>query len=125
VPFQTWGTTLTLLGEGVPSTAQSVNIYWGKRHQVERLTSTLPVETEETVLAGAAGFAALELSSYAVNRANIGGPAAIGDYARQGEVWLREFRNLLKRFGRQARVRSSQLYAPAQASGSKSTVSWE
>jgi len=122
VQFSTWGATLTLETEDKPASADAVNVYWGRRHQVERLSSTLPAETEDTVVLGASGFALLELAEYAANRANTGGPTAVREYERQGRDRLDMFRQQLRRFGRAGRVRTSTLYAPARAAPQSQTT---
>jgi hypothetical protein len=124
VQFQTWGSTLTLLLDAEPSAAEDVNVYWGRRHQLEKFTSTLPKETEETLLVGAGAFALLEWAQFAINRVNITGPGTEEDYKRQGEERLREFRRQLRRFGRLAGVRTSSLYMPATPAPDQSTVTW-
>ena len=77
------------------------------------------------MLSGAAGFAAVELASFATNRANVGGPEVMRQYMDWGERLLRRFNESLRELGDRARVRPSSLYtAPAEA-GSQSTVRWE
>ena len=115
VQFSTWGTTLTIETAGAPAGAETVNVYWGRRHALERLSTTIPVEAEETVLLGAAAFALFELAQYGANRANTGGPAVVAQYRDQGRERFLDFRAALRRFGRLARLRTSQLYAPAHA----------
>lgn len=124
IQFQTWGQTLTLLTESAPAGPEPVNVFWGRRHQVERLTSTVPQVAEEVLLLGASAYALLEQASFAVNRINVTGPGTEGDYKRQGEERLARFRRQLRRFGDAGRVRASQLYAPARAAPSKATVSF-
>ena len=99
-----------------------MNVFWGRRHAPERLSTTLPAEAEETVLLGASAFALAELAQYGANRANTGGPGAVEQYRRQGAERLAEFRSLLRRFGRLARLRTSQLYAPARAGPASQTT---
>ncbi len=123
--FQTWGQTLTLMIEAAPASAAAVNVFWGRRHQVERLTSTVPPQCEEALLLGAGAFALLELAQYAVDRINLSGPGTEEDFKRQGEERLRQFRAALRRFGDAGRVRSSRLYAPARPEASRFAVSWE
>src|SRR5262249_15156080 len=97
VLFSTWGTTLTLETENTPSASTlAVNVYYGKRHQVERLSSTMAAEVEETVLLGASAFALLELADYTVNRVNTGGAGAASVYLGQGDERLARFRQSLR-----------------------------
>lgn len=121
--FQTWGSTLTLLTPAAPAGAESVNVYWGRRHQIELLTSTVPSEAEETVLTGAAGYAAEAWASFAANRANVAGTEAVSQYQSLASRWLTEFRQHLRRFGRAARLKTSTLYTPATPA-SRNTVQW-
>ena len=115
VQFSLWGTTLTLETENKPAAADQVNVYWGRRHSLERLNTTLPVEAEETLLVGAAGFALEELAQYGANRANTGGPQAVREYRGQAVERLREFRRQLRRFGSAGSLQTASLYAPAQS----------
>lgn len=117
VQWQRYGSTLTLMVDGAPSTAAALNVFWGARHVVERLTSTLPVETEDTVVLGAGAYAVLELAQYHENRANVGGPGASSQELQWASRRLAEFRTQLRRFGRAGRVRASTLYAPARSAG--------
>jgi hypothetical protein len=124
VQWQTWGSTLTLLVDGAPSSATPVNVYWGRRHEVELRTSTLPQAADETLVLGAGAYALLELAQYAVNRINLS-RAAEDEFKRQGEERLARFRDQLRRFGDAGRVRASQLFAPARPAPSQSAVRWE
>ena len=66
IQWSLYQTTLTLLDENIPSAADSVNVYWGSRHLVDNAQSTLPQVTEEAVVQGAAGYAAVEWANYAI-----------------------------------------------------------
>jgi hypothetical protein len=123
VQFSVWETTLTLQVEAVPAAAQDVHVYWGNVHTVDASTSTVPAWAEEALLAGAAGYAAVEWASFATNRANVSGTGAVDDYEAWGRERLRDFRAWLRRF--QSRVRTSRLYTPAQAEPDQSTVVWD
>jgi hypothetical protein len=123
VRFQTWGNTLTLLTPAAPAGAESLNVYWGRRHQIELLTSSLPSEVEETLLVGAAGYAADAWASFAANRANVAGTEAVSQYQSLASRWLTEFRQQLRRFGRASRLKTSTLYTPA-VPVSGNTVQW-
>ena len=80
---------------------------------------------QKVFITGAAGFAAVELASFATNRANVGGPETTRQYMDWGERLLRRFHEALREFGDRARVRPSSLYAAAGEAGSQSTVRWE
>ena len=48
-------------------------VYYGKLHKLDANSSTIPSSLEELVAIGAEGYAALEWSSFATNRVNVGG----------------------------------------------------
>jgi len=75
------------------------------------------------VVTGAAAYAALEWASFATNRANVAGQDAFENYKGWGEERLRQFREALRGFGREARVRNAALYRPERFS-SRNTVQW-
>jgi hypothetical protein len=72
---------------------------------------------------GAAAYAALEWASFATNRANVAGAAAFEGYQTWGEERLSQFREALRAFGREAKVRNASLYRPERGV-SRSTVQW-
>jgi hypothetical protein len=121
--FSVWETTLTLQVEAAPAAAEDVHVYWGKVHTIDASTSSVPAWAEEALLAGAAGFAAVEWASFATNRANVAGTDAVDDYEAWGRERLRDFRAWLGRF--QSRLRGSRPYAPADAEPNQSTVAWD
>ena len=117
--------TLTLLTEQAPAGVEDVDVFWGGVHTLDESTSTIPTVAEDVVITGAAGFAAVELASFATNRANVGGPETARQYMDWGERLLRRFHESLRELGDRARVRPSSLYAAAGEAGSQSTVRWE
>jgi hypothetical protein len=123
VQFSVWQTTLTLLVDAAPAGVEDVAVYWERVHQVDETTSTLPVEREDVVLLGAAGYAAVEWASFATNRANIAGSDVDRDYAIWGRSRLAEFSRQLRRLS--ARLKSGRLYVPAAAEPNQETVLWE
>lgn len=123
VQFSVFESTMTLLVEAAPAGVQALNVYWGKLHTLDASVSTLPSVAEDVVVGGAAGYAALEWASFASNRANVAGPAAFDNYQAWGEERLRQFREALRNFGRDARLRNAALYRPDGGS-SRSTVQW-
>jgi hypothetical protein len=102
---------------------QPVNVFWGRIHSLDAGTSTLPAVAEDVVVTGAAAYAALEWASFATNRANVSGTAAFEGYQAWGEERLRQFREALRNFGREARLRNAALYSPGRGS-SRNTVQW-
>ena len=123
VRFSVYKTTLTLLVESAPSSALAVNVYWGALHTLNTSASSLPPSAEDAVVLGAGGYAALEWAGFATNRANVAGTAAFEGYQAWGEDRLARFREALRAFGSEARLRNAALYRPERG-GSRSTVQW-
>lgn len=113
VQFSHWGDTLTLLVDRVP-TGDDAKVFYTARHVLDGSGSTVPGELEELLAIGAAAYAALQLSSFAVNRLNTGGDEVAAEYGRQGRAWLTAFQQLLHHHARDNRVRSRRLYTPAR-----------
>jgi len=124
VQWSLYQDTLTLLTEQAPADAEDVAVYWGSLHEVDDAQSTLPAVAEDAVVTGAVGYAALEWSNFATNRANVAGTDAPDDYREWGELQLRRFREQLSEFGRRARLRVSGLFSP-QRGVSRDVVSWD
>ena len=74
---------------------------------------------------GAGGYAAVEWANFAANRANIGGSEAFVNYRSWGADALRRFHAQLETLGRNTRVRTSALFAPAGPEPSQSSVQWQ
>jgi hypothetical protein len=123
VRFGVYKTTLTLLIEAAPASAQAVNVYWGALHALNTSASSLPPSAEDAVVLGAGGYAALEWAGFATNRANVAGTAAFENYQAWGEERLARFREALRGFGTEARLRNAALYRPERA-GNRNTVQW-
>lgn len=121
VRFSVWLTTLTLLVDTAPA-AETVNVYHTKLHTVDATSSTVPARFEDTVAAGAAGYAALEWASFSTNRVNAGGRDVWREYLVWGQERLAEFTRTLARHGRRNAVRVRRLYTPAADAPSQSTV---
>ncbi|MBI4236375.1 MAG: hypothetical protein HY688_03350 [Chloroflexi bacterium] len=121
VPFSLWGDTLTLLVDTVPAGGEALKVYYGALHTLDATTSTLPAALEETLVTGAAAYAALEWANYAVNRINVGGEEVWRQYLAWGQERLADFQGQLARTGRRAALRLRQLYRPAQPPASQST----
>lgn len=120
VRFSVWGSTLTLLVDGVPG-GENLNLYYGKLHTLSAPTSTLPPALEELVATGAAAYAALEWSSYATNRVNVGGEATWRDYLTWGQERLAAFHSGLAQQAKRNAVRARQLYRPYEPKPSQTT----
>ncbi len=122
VPYSVWLSTLTMLIDSSPGSAEDVNIYYTKLHTLDATTSTLPARLEDVVATGAAAYAALEWASFATNRVNVGGQDVWRDYLTWGQQRLAEFQKALARHGRRNAVRIRRLYRPATAPVDQTTV---
>ncbi len=118
--FSLWADTLTLLGSEVPD-GSNAYIYYGKLHTLDASTSTIPTKFEDLIAIGACGYAAVEWAVYAVNRVNVGGDVAPGEFLAWGKEKLDYFKTELKRLGRRNRVRMRSLYKSYYHPVSKST----
>jgi hypothetical protein len=122
VPFSVWLSTLTLLVDAAPKTAENVTVYHTKLHTLDATSSTLPARFEDVVAAGAAAYAALEWASFATNRVNVGGQDVWREYLTWGQERLAEFQSALADQGRRNAVRVRSLYRPATSPVDQSTV---
>jgi len=73
VRFSQWADKLTLLIEKTPDGEEDVHVYYGALHTLGQDSSTVPSMLDELVVMGASAYAAIEWSSYATNRVNVGG----------------------------------------------------
>ncbi len=122
VPYSVWLSTLTMLVDSAPGSAEDVNVYYTKLHTLDATTSTLPERLEAVVATGAGAYAALEWASFATNRVNVGGQDVWRDYLTWGQQRLAEFQKALARHGRRNAVRIRRLYRPATTPVGQSTV---
>ena len=122
VPYSVWLSTLTMLVDSAPGSAEDVNVYYTKLHTLDATTSTLPERLEDVVATGAGAYAALEWASFATNRVNVGGQDVWRDYLTWGQQRLAEFQKALARHGRRNTVRIRRLYRPATTPVDQSTV---
>jgi hypothetical protein len=120
--FSVWLSTLSLLTDTVPASAESVNIFWTKLHTIDATTSTVAARFEDVIATGAAGHAALEWASFSTNRVNVGGRDVWREYLIWGQERLAEFQRSLARYGRRNAVRARRLYAPALTAVDQVTV---
>ncbi|MBI2887418.1 MAG: hypothetical protein HYY02_09435 [Chloroflexi bacterium] len=121
VRFSLWQTTLTLLVSGAPSGVENVNVYWHQLHTLDGSTSTLPTWSEDLLAMGAAGYAAQDWASFAINRVNVGGQETAADYERLAHVALATFKAELRRSGLQGSLRSAAFYLPDAPKPTQST----
>jgi hypothetical protein len=116
VAFSTWGDTLTLLVERTPAGGEDVLVRYARLHALDAEGTTLPEALHDLVATGAAGYAAVEWASYAINRVNLGGEQAWRHYQVWGQERLAAFAKALAKHGRARQVRSRRLYVPVPAS---------
>jgi hypothetical protein len=107
--FSIWGDTLTLIGGDEPD-GSNCYVYYGRLHTLDANGSTVPAKCEDLVATGACGYAAVEWGVHAINRVNIGGVMAPGEFRVWGSERLALFQERLKRLSRRQRVRSQQLF---------------
>lgn len=115
VRFSMWGDTLTLLVEPAPASGEGVRVYYNALHTLDATTSTIPGHLEELVAAGAAGYAALEWASFAVDRVNVGGTEVWRHFFEWGKERLAQFHSALARLSARNRVRAYRLYTPVSS----------
>lgn len=106
--FGRWAETLTIHVEPVPS-GGNAKLYYTARHTLDGSGSTVPAHLEDLLATGAAGYAALDLSSFTTDRVTTA-PDVAERYAAWGRAWLSAFRELLRQHGRANRVRARRLY---------------
>lgn len=106
-----WVDTVLLHVDTLPS-GGNVKFSYLAKHVLDGSGSTIPAQFEDLVATGAAGYAALELSSFATERININ-PDVVAAYAANGRAWLAAFTHLLRTNARANRVRGNRLYVPA------------
>lgn len=121
VRFSFWGSTLTLLIEGVPGAGENVNLFYTKLHTLDAAGSTLPSPLEDLVATGGAAYAALEWASFATNRVNVGGEETWRNYLVWGQEQLSRFAQGLARHARRNAVRPRRLYRPYEPQPSQTT----
>ena len=114
VRYSLWSGTLTLLVDAPPQGAEGANLYYGALHTLNSTTSTLPVEVEDVVAAGAAAYAALEWANYAINRINVGGEEVWRQYLTWGQGRLAAYVEAVRTLGKGGAVRVRTMYTPAQ-----------
>ncbi len=113
-PFSLWAGSLTLLGDPAPSQGDKVRVYYGRLHTLDAAGTSIPAALEDLVAVGASGYAALEWSSCAINRVNVGGVEVWRQYRTWGQDRLDSFVKGLSAHGSRNRVRPARLYAPSR-----------
>lgn len=110
VRFSVWADTLTLLTDITPVEGDDVYVYYGKLHTLTADSSTITAKLEDLVALGAAGYAAIEWASFAINRVNVGGADIWRSYLTWGQDRLAEFMKGLAKHSKKNAVRVRQLY---------------
>ncbi|MHB8514551.1 MAG: phage adaptor protein [Dehalococcoidia bacterium] len=110
VAWSQWQTTITMDVVSAPAGVENVYVYWLKLHTLDAGSSTIPAHHDELITEGAAGYAALDWTSYATNRLNIGSSDVWGRYKAFADERLRQFRADIARLGRQNAVRARRLH---------------
>lgn len=113
--FSIWGDTLTLEVDAVPPEGAPVLVRYSAAHRLDAEGTTLPDALHDLVATGAAGYAAIEWASYAMNRVNVGGDDVWRRYLAWGQDRLASFARALAKHGRERRLRSRRLYVAAAA----------
>lgn len=121
VRFSLWAQTLALLIEKAPAGSESVYVYYGKLHTLDATTSTIPSRLEDLIATGAAAYAALEWSSFATNRVNVGGESTWRYYQAWGQERLSAFLKGLANNSVRNALHVKELYLPAQPKPSQTT----
>lgn len=116
--FSLTGTDIQLEGE-ILGDGSNAYVYYGKMHDIDATTWTIPVAHEYIIALGAEAYALLQYAGYLVNRANVGGLAAPLQMLRLGKYKLDEFANQLKKL--KSKIRKQVLYVPAIPLQSKTT----
>lgn len=114
VPFILWGDTLTLDVVSAPAAVENVTVLWHGVHTING-TTTFPATDDDVIAIGAAGFAAMDWSSFSLNRVNVGGEGVWGRYEEFGRKRVEEFYDRLKRLPQYSTVRGARLYTPQDA----------
>ena len=122
VQFSIWESTLTMLVDQAPGAAEEVKVFYGKLHTLDATTSTIPPQMEDLVAAGSAGYAAVEWSSFATNRVNVGGSDTWRQYLTWGQQRLAYFHQRLVKLSRKGSLRARRLYTPARGKPSQTQV---
>ena len=110
VAWSEWQTTITMDVVNAPAGVENVYVYWLKAHTLDSGSSTIPAIHDDIICAGAAAYAALDWTSYASNRVNVGGDDVWGRYSAFAQERLRYFNDELRRVGRRNSVRVRRMY---------------
>ena len=116
-----WAGIVTLLVDSAPGGGENVWVYYGKIHTLDATSSTLSTYLEDLVATGATAYAAIEWSSFATNRINVGGEQVWRQYLTWGQDRLASFLSRLAQLSGKSAVHARSLYTPAQPKPSQTT----
>jgi heptaprenylglyceryl phosphate synthase len=105
-----WLTTITLDVVAAPSSVQNVFVYWLRDHTLDGSSSTIDAIHDDVIEAGAAAYAALDWTSFAINKINTGGDDVQRRYAAFAAERLTYFEAELRRLSRANVVRQRRMY---------------
>jgi hypothetical protein len=108
--FSLRGNSITILDDGAVPDGSNCTVYYGKMHTLDENGTTVPVQFEDLIATGAAGYAVLALSVFTVNRVNVGGTDSPGEFLEWGKERLASFKKELKKIRRKNRVRLNTMY---------------
>ena len=111
VGWSEWQDTITLDTVNAPTGVENVFVFWVKAHTLDGSGSSIPAIHDDIICAGAAGYAALDWTSFASNRVNTGGDDVWGRYSAFAAERLRYFNQELRRVGRRNAVRVRRMYS--------------
>ncbi|MPZ23748.1 MAG: hypothetical protein GEU28_09420 [Dehalococcoidia bacterium] len=117
VAFTSWAGACELLVDREPE-GDDARVYWHGAHALSLSESSIRTEDEEIIVAGAAAYALLEYGQYSVDRINLGGDDADGEYHRQGRAFLQRYEAMLDELRQKRGILSGRMYslsAPAVA----------
>lgn len=112
VAFASWEGTLTLHSVPAPD-GSDARVFYTARHTLDGSGTTLPGYLEDLAATGAAAYAAMEWSAFAIDRLNTGGQAVAAEYRSWARARLTAFQQLLRHHGRSRSLRPRRLFVPA------------
>jgi hypothetical protein len=107
--FAAYQDTLTLIGDTEVDGANCY-IYWGQVHTLDGSTSSIPAYLEDLLAMGAAAYAVLSQAQYKSDTANTGGEDVDRDYNTWAKERLSDFREQLKKYAKNRKLKISQFY---------------
>ena len=106
-----WMTDITLDVVAAPASTENIAIYWLRDHILDASSSTIDAIHDDLIAAGAAAYAALDWTSFSINKINTGGDDVWGRYSALARERLAYFEAELRRLSRSNTVRQRRLYS--------------